>query len=186
MKENVLSRLPSRYVHLVSKRYFVPVFFSNMSRKHTFSRELFKLVEAWRKQIQNDNHIYMWSSCERVGKCCLIPEVDRKGQTKPLCIAHLQEKVYNMRYFESFVFLLYILKKTTDKKTGRMSWLAKILQITLYYLFWTQWHKRGKNVVFDIFSSKLNEKDPSFSKSPFEISQSLFRFEICGKTFFMN
>lgn len=42
-------------------------------------------------------------------------------------------------------------------------------------------HKRGKNVIIDIFSSKLNGKDynPSFSKSPLGKSQSLFRFEIC-------
>lgn len=42
-------------------------------------------------------------------------------------------------------------------------------------------HKRRKNVIIDIFSSKLNGKDynPSFSKSPLGKSKSLFRLEIC-------
>lgn len=48
-----------------------------------------------------------WSSVQ----FCLIPGVDHKGQTKPLCIADLQEKVYHLRFFESFVLLLYIKKK---------------------------------------------------------------------------
>lgn len=134
-----------------SKRYFVPVFSLTGLKNWNFHENWLKFFflnirqnMSLRKQIQNDNHIYMWSSCEqRVGlpsNFVLFPTLTGRDILNPYILQIYSKRSINWGILK-VLFFCCISKKYTEKKTRKMSWLlilnSKILQITLYYLFWT-------------------------------------------------
>lgn len=112
-----------------SKRYFVPGFSLTGLENWNFHDFFFLISDqtwAWRKQIQNYNHIYMWSSCEqRVGlpsNFVSFPTLTGKDILNPYILQIYSKRSINWGILK-VLFFCCISKKYTEKKTGRMSWL---------------------------------------------------------------
>lgn len=98
----------------------MPGFFSNRTRKQTFSWKLIEVcfrisgqIWAWRKQIQNDNHIYMWSSCERVGlpfNFVSFPELTGRDRRNPMYCRSPRKGLSSEVFWKFCSFVIYFLK----------------------------------------------------------------------------